>query len=426
MRKILPFFCFLFLFISCNRERLVDARKSDKYYYSADRKQILYEIEPNRDDFRQLWKSFYENVSSDSQHFEVLSTYFAKDSKYVYYKYKKITEADYNTFRVDSVGTLARDKNHVFVLDYSFECSVVEGADPESYVYISNNNNQWAKDINYCYYFNRRIDADVTSFYVINNLLAADKHYIYFSPSKTHYVDSLISYNLSGVLKAISSFVVYDDNKLYCVFSTRYQDRYKMELFPYKDINALRFHSADSLVFSVDSCVYWYGNPITDFVDIATFKVIQKKYAKDANSVFYKGQKIEGANPLSFNVLKDDSYYDYGVDDKYVYHIGEKLENSDAPTFHFINDVYAKDKMQVYVFGKIIKGANPQFFEIINGNHYLSKDNRKVYLDDKEVVNANPASFRLKKGSHSVYTDGKKEWKWSPGGNGNRSMTLIE
>lgn len=69
-------------------------------------------------------------------------------------------------------------------------------------------------------------------------------------------------------------------------------------------------------------------------VDIATFKTISittsscedNDYGRDKNSVYYKENRIVGANPESFEVL-GQGYY---KDERYIYFHGKVLEDSDS------------------------------------------------------------------------------------------------
>ena len=47
--------------------------------------------------------------------------------------------------------------------------------------------------------------------------------------------------------------------------------------------------------------------------DSATFEVLNSKYSKDKNNIYFWGEKIEGTDALSFKILNDE----YGIDKNY-------------------------------------------------------------------------------------------------------------
>src|SRR5271155_5529239 len=66
---------------------------------------------------------------------------------YFFHKPQPMAEADAATF--ESIGDwFAKDRRHVYFL-----YRVVEGADPQRFVYLGGYNSQWAKDKNTAYYF---------------------------------------------------------------------------------------------------------------------------------------------------------------------------------------------------------------------------------------------------------------------------------
>jgi len=71
-----------------------------------------------------------------------------------------------------------------------------------------------------------------------------------------------------------------------------------------------------------------------------------------------------------------------------------QIDKHDIKSFKILsNENYAKDKNSVFFVGKKIQNADPSTFELI-GNGY-SKDNNNVYLDNEKVIFANPKSFKL-------------------------------
>lgn len=138
--------------------------------------------------------------------------------------------------------------------------------------------------------------------------------------------------------------------------------------------------------------------------DPKTFEIIdfknensygEKNYSKDKKFVFFNGNQIEGANAKSFQILKeipysrdDKDYYFwdkpmkvsgmshfklkilenqqyktyYAKDNKYFYTDTLKFLMADYKTYEYLGLGYAKDKINAYYFGEIIKDADSKTF----------------------------------------------------------------
>lgn len=110
-------------------------------------------------------------------------------------------------------------------------------------------------------------------------------------------------------------------------------------------------------------------------------------YIKDKSRVFfylgdgkqdYKLIEVNGANPKTFKVI----YLEYGKDDNNVYHGWDKVDNADPDTFevYYFPDwsleyEYAKDKNSFYYQGKKIHVTNEQ--ELID--KYFKYDEMKNF-----------------------------------------------
>jgi hypothetical protein len=136
--------------------------------------------------------------------------------------------------------------------------------------------------------------------------------------------------------------------------------------------------------------------------DSETFQKVESSfyYFKDKNAVYYKGTKIEEADPITVRTLKDE----YIRDKDHVWYHDQRVPNADPRTFQVLGNYYAKTDKHVYIYGKLIQEANSETFEVLPDLY--AKDKNAVYNDGKKFYNANPETFH-EIGNSGFYTDGK-------------------
>ena len=200
-------------------------------------------------------------------------------------------------------------------------------------------------------------------------------------------------------------------------------------------------------------------------IDKATFQEIDAVYAKDKNGVYVwenRGwKKLEGLDPVTFEIinisgsarryLKDKNRiysiiysmdgdsdklvlenlpYDpqtyevinqlYSKDKNNIYYSDRKIIGVDLPTFQRIDEyIYSKDKNNIYFRGKKISGADKDTFEKIDKYNY-SKDKNNIYYNDKKIEGVDKNTFELtydfgsvvneyySKDKNNVYYENKK------------------
>jgi len=126
---------------------------------------------------------------SDGPTFKNTDPNYAFDKYQVYYPYCRIIiGADASSFQIISVGTYAKDKNHVYLFG-----KVIPISDPQSFEVLDGST--YLKDKNFVYYFLHTTDpvkgevydvkkidgADSASFKVINDGLAEDSYHTYLN-----------------------------------------------------------------------------------------------------------------------------------------------------------------------------------------------------------------------------------------------------
>ena len=200
-------------------------------------------------------------------------------------------------------------------------------------------------------------------------------------------------------------------------------------------------------------------------IDKATFQEIDAVYAKDKNGVYVwenRGwKKLEGLDPVTFEIINisgsarrylkdkngiysiiysmdgdsdklvlenlpyDPQTYEvinqlYSKDKNNIYYSDRKIIGVDLPTFQRIDEnIYSKDKNNIYFRGKKISGADKDTFEKIDKYNY-SKDKNNIYYNDKKIEGVDKNTFELtydfgsvvneyySKDKNNVYYENKK------------------
>lgn len=166
-------------------------------------------------------------------------------------------------------------------------------------------------------------------------------------------------------------------------------------------------------VFAKDDTTAYFKTYSIDGADITTFIALDEHYAKDKNTVYYCDEyresqnyyltkrstitQITQAQPASFAILTDG----YAKDNLRAYFEGIGFAVKDIETLAVINARFVKDQWQVYFEQKPIKGSDVQSFRILNRNYAQDTANAYYYGYPSEVnsgihaIPCNSASFTL-------------------------------
>ena len=201
---------------------------------------------------------------------------------------------------------------------------------------------------------------------------------------------------------------------VFCLFYTlgisAYADRKPDGCDPstYERINA---------TYSMDVNHVYYEYDILPFADPCTFKVLSDYYAIDMHHVWFKDIIIYEADPATFVVpdrdisnLAHDAHdyymeyqplhvadmssfkqidYKWAIDSLYVYYLDYDVleDNHPAPigdysTFKVLTELYALDSTRVYYKNKVVEGADPSSFAVMNEENHYAQDKHRVYCED--------------------------------------------
>ena len=426
-------------------------------------------------------------TGADRNSFEILGYSIARDKNNVYNKGEKLGNIDIASFKYFDNG-IAKDKNRVFYMDERKDIKNVDAKTfermGESY-YFRDKNNVFAlkndySDSNYNWVLEMSKNIDRSSFDILNTEFGKDKNGVYYFGEK---IDG-ISSNNAKVVEALgnSDYILQSGNDHY-LMTVNEKDSDNNERFEIKKIDSLnidfdtfKYFEMSNLYKDKNSFYYHLDSDLKKIksdIDVKSAEKVLKlnDFIKDKNNLYYysngKIEKINlkiDVNNLEYldeenstfsNYLRDgknvyfvDNEYgkvkimknvdrntfkvvngNYGVDSKNVYSFGEKLDFVGLDGLKIFNEIYLKDKKNVYEISvndndkvkvEPIKNLNidvASFEDIFGGLNYKDK-NSVYYVDEnngkvslKTLKGADPATFEfgiISKDKNSVFIGNQK------------------
>ena len=108
-------------------------------------------------------------------------------------------------------------------------------------------------------------------------------------------------------------------------------------------------------------------------------------YAKDKNNVYYRTEKIAGADPKTFSSLESSYGTSWAKDNNYVYFKGEVISGADAKAQgETLACGYYKDMKHVFFENRLIEEADPVTF-IVRDN-CLGTDNLNIFWKNMKIA----------------------------------------
>lgn len=332
-----------------------------------------------------------------------------------------IPEADVDTFQAHSYF-LASDKNRVYAQSSMGEgLQIFTPEDSNSIVFFpeeisasafADDDNLYHYNAHFIHYGNI---TDKTQNYIdIVKWLKANypNRNAWWNNSDTFYQTlKLVKHNIYSDGKHFYHQFKADRNYDYPIYQIC-DDDYFLRL---KNTDENSFEVLNAIYSKDANKVYFYSRKIP--ADAATFQVIDELFAQDKNGIWYNGRiaKIEYLN--TFEVIKSSkkNEFHYAKDQFNVYANATikidkfsgyadlllPLKSSDPDTFEDINSVWAKDKNNVYWFGKVYKKADASTFEKISEPPLTwvdyAKDKNNVYIANRQTVKKglHGASFKI-------------------------------
>jgi len=248
-----------------------------------------------------------------------------------------------------------KDKNHV----YSDRLTIIEGVDPQSFEILSND---LIKDKNYVYY------EDYPSGFIKNEKIDA---------STVEYFGEKEGYE---ILK--------DKNNVYVFYNESFDI--------VKDADAKTFKMIYHNVYADDNHLFNFeGWSISKF----STSTKKKKFNEDDEMVYVEGNI---GNIYTIDILRGKMKhlkYDIFSDGIEIFSLKsfDVFKNADPSSFTIINEVYTKDKNNVYKYGEKLGGLDAKTFKILYysplGSFY--KDKNGVYWDEIRITDIDIATLQI-------------------------------
>ena len=394
--------------------------------------------------------NFYKLIGANPKTFELIHN-FGKDDKNVYFLDKKLKGIDAKTFEEISFS-IVKDKNGLHILLNSDDSGIktrnlkISGLDLKTFKKLENG---YYKDKNNIYYdldnnLSTIKNADLATFEVLNSpysssiYFAKDKNNVYYQNKK---IDGLVADGFEQIqsnfikdrngiykfeedenekslkitpinakidfenLKELDWKYFGDDKNIY------YFDENDFKKLDNADVNS--FERIEYTGFFKDKNNVYYDGEKVEGIDMNSIEVINGMCIKDKNSVFYEGKKLRNISPDNFNIFDGGISYDKILVDKNgAYKLLENenqkdkiipldSKNIDLKTLERIDSPmdssnYFKDKNGVYFLNgeKFVKinGADIDSFEVTMSGKY-GKDRNNVYFEGKKMEGENPKKF---------------------------------
>ena len=387
--------------------------------------------------------NFYKLIGANPKTFELIDN-FGKDDKNVYFLDKKLKGIDAKTFEEISFS-IVKDKNGLHILLNSDASGIktrnlkINGLDLKTFKKLENG---YYKDKNNIYYdldnnLSTIKNADLATFEVLNSpysssiYFAKDKNNVYYQNKK---IDGLVA---DGFEQIQSNFIK-DRNGIYKFEKDENEKSLKITPINAK-IDFKNLRELDWKYFGDDKNIYYFDEDSfkkVDKADINSFERIDStSFFKDKNNVYYEGEKVEGIDTNSIEVISGMLIKDKNN----VFYEGQKLKGISSDNFNYFDgglsyDKILVDKNGIYKFietednKKTIeitrldsKGIDLETLERItspmDSSNYFKDKNGVYFIDGNKFVKINGAdkdSFRVTmrgkygKDKNNVYFKGKK------------------
>jgi len=371
---------------------------------------------------------------STFKYFEILNYY--KDKNSFYYRsdndLKKIkSEIDVKSAdKMLELNDFVKDKNNLYYFSNGKIEKINLNIDVKSLEFfddIDSSYSSYIKDRNNVYFVDNKNgkvkivkNADKNTFQIVNGNYGVDGKNVYYNGEK------LDSVGIEG-LKIFDDSYLKDNKNVYEIYTTddgktkiRTIKNLNIDVASFENILKEAFYKDKNSVYYVDMTEDKQELKKLEGADADTFEL--GIFSKDKNSVYVDKQRLEGVSPKGFEVLNSD--LSFIKDYKNVFYLDraedgitfiprvQNIEGVDIATLEFAGGHYSKyykDKNNVYFMdnrdGKIkfkkLSYVNPKTFEMVDDT--FARDDKNLYIFEYKLNGIDPKTF--KKLSYEIVKD---------------------
>ena len=253
-------------------------------------------------------------------------------------------------------------------------------------------------------------NADKNTFQIVNGNYGVDRKNVYYNGEK------LDSVGIEG-LKIFDDNYLKDNKNVYEIYTTddekikiRAIKNLNIDVASFEDIFKEAFYKDKNSVYYVDMTEDKQELKKLEGADADTFE--PGIFSKDKNSVYVDKQRLEGVSPKGFEILDND--LNFIKDYKNVFYLDraddgitfiprvQNIEGVDIATLEFAGGHYSKyykDKNNVYFMdnrdGKIkfkkLSYVNPKTFEMVDNT--FARDDKNLYLFEYKLYGIDAKTF---------------------------------
>ena len=361
---------------------------------------------------------------STFKYFEILNYYKDKNSFYYHSDndLKKIkSEIDVKSAeKVLELNDFVKDKNNLYYFSNGKINKINLNIDVNSLVFLDNNSSSYSsyiKDRNNVYFVDNKNgkvkivkNADKNTFQIVNGNYGVDRKNVYYDGEK------LDSVGIEG-LKIFDDNYLKDNKNVYEIYMTD-DEKIKIRAIKNLNIDVASFEDIFKEVFYKDKNSVYYVDMTEDKQELKKLEGADADtfepgiFSKDKNSVYVDKQRLEGVSPKGFEILDND--LNFIKDYKNVFYLDraddgitfiprvQNIEGVDVATLEFAGGYYSKyykDKNNVYFMdnrdGKIkfkkLSYVNPKTFEMVDNT--FARDDKNLYLFEYKLDGIDAKTF---------------------------------
>ena len=397
-------------------------QSENNYYLTFNSNKDLYD---RKNDKIEAKKINNLNIDfSTFKYFGILNYY--KDKNSFYYRsdndLKKIkSEIDVGSAdKVLELNDFVKDKNNLYYFSNGKIEKINLNIDVKSLEFfddIDSSYSSYIKDRNNVYFIDNKNgkvkivkNADKNTFQILNGNYGVDRKNVYYNGEK------LDSVGIEG-LKIFDDNYLKDNKNVYKIYTTddgktkiRTIKNLNIDVASFEDIFKEAFYKDKNSVYYVDMTEDKQELKKLEGADADTFE--PGIFSKDKNSVYVDKQRLEGVSPKGFEILDND--LDFIKDYKNVFYLDraddgitfiprvQNIEGVDVATLEFAGGHYSKyykDKNNVYFMdnrdGKIkfkkLSYVNPKTFEMVDNT--FARDDKNLYLFEYKLDGIDAKTF---------------------------------